>query len=61
MRDAAYPAFATLIELRGCSWPVDPFAASPELEQTVRRILDDHMERAWQEIRLAIRAELDKS
>ncbi len=26
----------------------------PELEQTIRRILDEHMELAWQEIRLAI-------
>ena len=31
------------------------------LEQTVRRIFDRHMERAWQEIRLAIRNELNKS
>ena len=41
--------------------PVDPLADSPELEQTIRRILDDHMERAWQEIRVAIRSHLDKS
>ena len=39
----------------------DPFADNSALEQTVRRILDDHMDRAWQEIRLAIRKELDKS
>jgi len=26
----------------------------PELEQSIRRILDEHLERAWQEIRLAI-------
>jgi hypothetical protein len=41
--------------------PVDPLADNPELEQTIRRILDDHMERAWQEIRIAIRNQLDKS
>ena len=41
--------------------PVDHLAVSPELEQTVRRILDEHMERAWQEIRAAIRRELNKS
>jgi len=29
-------------------------AINPELEQTIRRILDEHMELAWQEIRLAI-------
>ena len=39
----------------------DPFVDNPALEQTVRRILDEHMELAWQEIKLAIRAELDKS
>ena len=38
----------------------DPFLDNPALEQTVRRILDEHMELAWQEIRLAIRKELDK-
>lgn len=30
-----------------------------ELEQTVRRILDEHMELAWQEIRLAIELALN--
>ena len=39
----------------------DPFRNNPALEQTVRRILDEHMELAWQEIKLAIREELDKS
>lgn len=38
----------------------DPFLDNPALEQTVRRILDEHMELAWQEIRLAIQKELDK-
>jgi hypothetical protein len=38
----------------------DPFLDNPDLEQTVRRILDEHMELAWQEIKLAIRKELDK-
>ena len=35
--------------------------ADPVLERTVRRIFDRNMELAWQEIRLAIRKELDKS
>ena len=32
-------------------------AINPALEQTIRRILDEHMELAWQEIRLAIQEE----
>jgi hypothetical protein len=38
----------------------DPLADNPALEQAVRRILDEHMELAWQEIRLAIRQHLDR-
>ena len=43
--------------------PVRPYsiektvAINPALEQTIRRILDEHMELAWQEIRLAIQEE----
>ena len=33
---------------------VDPFQNNPALEQNIRRILDEHMELAWQEIKLAI-------
>ena len=40
---------------------VESLADNPALEQEVRRILDEHMELAWQEIRLVIRRELDKS
>mgnify|MGYP001811838088 CR=1 FL=1 len=40
---------------------VDPFKNNPALEQNIRRILDEHMELAWQEIKLAIQQELDKS
>jgi hypothetical protein len=40
---------------------IDPFEGNPALEQTIRRILDEHMELAWQEIKLAIQRELDKS
>ena len=29
-------------------------SADPALEQEIRRILDEHMELAWQEIRIAI-------
>lgn len=39
---------------------VDPFKNNPALEQNIRRILDEHMELAWQEIKLAIQNELDK-
>jgi hypothetical protein len=38
-----------------------PSEISPALEQTVRRILDEHMELAWQEIRLAIQQHIDRS
>jgi hypothetical protein len=37
----------------------DALADNPALEQEVRRILDEHMELAWQEIRLAIQQHLD--
>ena len=40
---------------------VDALADNPALEQAVRRILDEHMELAWQEIRLAIQQHLDRS
>ena len=39
----------------------DLLADNPALEQAVRRILDEHMELAWQEIRLAIQQHLDRS
>ncbi|MCP4331041.1 MAG: hypothetical protein GY785_00180 [Gammaproteobacteria bacterium] len=35
-------------------------ADNPALEGEVRRILDEHMELAWQEIRLAIQRHLDR-
>ena len=38
----------------------DLLAENPALEQTIRRILDEHMELAWQEIKLAIQRELEK-
>ena len=38
-----------------------PSCRQPALEQAVRRILDEHMELAWQEIRLAIQQHLDRS
>jgi hypothetical protein len=40
---------------------IDSLADNPALEQAVRRILDEHMELAWQEIRLAIQQHLDHS
>jgi len=39
----------------------DPLANNPALEQAVRRILDEHMELAWQEIKLELKRHLDKS
>ncbi len=39
----------------------DVVAIDPKLEQTIRRILDEHMELAWQEIRLAIQLSQDDS
>jgi hypothetical protein len=39
---------------------MDPFEDNPALEQTIRRILDEPTELAWQEIKLAIRRHLDK-
>ena len=36
-------------------------ADDPALEQEIRRILDEHMELAWQEIRLAIKEAGSKS
>jgi hypothetical protein len=39
----------------------DLLADNPALEQAVRRILDEHMELAWQEIRFAILQHLDRS
>lgn len=38
----------------------DPLADNPALEQAIRRILDEHMELAWQEIRLEIKKTLQK-
>ncbi len=38
----------------------DPFLDNPALEQTIRRILDEHLELAWQEIKLAIQRDLNK-
>ena len=40
---------------------IDPFRDNPELEYAIQSILDEHMERAWQEIKLAIQRELNKA
>jgi hypothetical protein len=40
---------------------VDPSADTPELEKIIRQILDEHMEQAWQDIKLAIKHHLRKS
>ena len=36
---------------------MDPFLRNPALEQVIRRILDEHSEFAYQEIKLAIQRE----
>ena len=38
----------------------NPFTENPELEHIVRRILDAHMERAWQEIKIAIQKQIER-
>ena len=39
---------------------MDPFERNPALEQIIRRILDEHSELAYQEIKLAIQREFDR-
>jgi len=39
---------------------IDPFKNNPALEQSIRRILDKHIELAWQEIKIAIQRNLNK-
>lgn len=56
----AAPPVDEEIDIGDIDMIVDPFAANPALEATVRRILDEHMELAWQEIKLAIQQELMK-
>ncbi len=56
----AAPPIDEEIDIGDVEMVADPFAANPALEATVRRILDEHMELAWQEIKLAIQQELMK-
>ena len=39
---------------------IDPFKDNPALEYEIYRILEEHMELAWQEIKLAIQREFKK-
>jgi hypothetical protein len=39
---------------------IDPFKDNPALEYAIRSILEEHLELAWQEIRLAIQHDLNK-
>ena len=48
--DVTAPGFGT----------IDPFRDNPALEYAIQSILDEHMERAWKEIKLAIQRELIK-
>jgi hypothetical protein len=61
--DAAPLAAASHAQERNAATPsaAELLADNPALEQAVRRILDEHMELAWQEIRLAIQQHLDRS
>ncbi len=56
------PSLAPRDPTIGNSDPVgrEYLADNPALEREVRRILDEHMELAWQEIRLAIQRHLDR-
>jgi len=56
--DAAPPAADAVARV---TRDADSRAGYPALEREVRSILDEHMELAWQEIRLAIRKHLDRS
>lgn len=47
------------LELEGKAEAVARIGSHPELEQLIRRILDEHLELAWQEIRLAIEVSLN--
>ena len=58
-RHAAETYSAQLLAAAGNQ--ADPLADNPALEQAIRRILDEHMELAWQEIRLVIQQHLDRS
>ena len=58
-RQAAETYSAQLIAAAGNQ--ADPLADNPALEQAIRRILDEHMELSWQEIRLVIHQYFDRS
>ena len=44
----------------GIRFADDPFEDNPALEQSIRLILEKHMDRAWQEIRLLLQRESKK-
>ncbi len=56
----AAPSFDDEIEIDDTDRVVDPFVAYPGLEQAIRRILDEHMELALQEIKHLLERELTK-
>ena len=39
---------------------IDPFKDNPALEYTIQSILEEHLELAWQEIKLVIQHDLNK-
>ena len=39
---------------------IDPFRDNPALEYAIQSILEEHLELAWQEIKLAIQRDLNK-
>ena len=48
------------IEIGDADSAIDPFVAIPGLEQAIRRILDEHMELALQEIKQLLRREMNQ-
>lgn len=59
--DAAYIDDTGIDESSPASRSLDPFEDNPALGYAIRAILEEHLELAWQEIKLAIQRELDKS
>ncbi len=53
IEDTGIPVLPNFIE--------ETVTTNPALEQTIRRILDEHMELAWQEIRQAIQQDQDSN
>ena len=51
---------ATVIDKTRPDSEFDPFENNPELEYAIQTILEEHLELAWQEIKLAIQRDFSK-